>query len=200
MASSWVRRSVSGLFSNPPEAELFPVIFRRFPPAEPVGNTFCFVVRNFSGYFYFSRWPGGTVHRRTLPAIIGRAVRVLSRPAALHVGSIILSSSGAWSCLRLPTARSTLVRFVASVPGKDRRSLAFSRWPGRSEVRRMFSAPIGRVPLTPAGMSGGTFGSHRPLPPWKMTITLRAHIAFVASVPGKSRQSLIFGLYGFGVL
>ena len=31
MASSWVRRSVSGLFSNPPEAELFPVMLRRFP-------------------------------------------------------------------------------------------------------------------------------------------------------------------------
>ena len=30
-ASSWVSWSVSGLFSNPPEAELFPVIFRRFP-------------------------------------------------------------------------------------------------------------------------------------------------------------------------
>ena len=30
-ASSWVRRSVSGLFSNPPEAELFPVMLRRFP-------------------------------------------------------------------------------------------------------------------------------------------------------------------------
>ena len=31
MASSWVSWSVSGLFSNPPEAELFPVLLRRFP-------------------------------------------------------------------------------------------------------------------------------------------------------------------------
>ena len=65
---------MSGLFSNPPEAELFPVIFRRFPPAEPVGNTFSFVVRDFSGYFYFSRWPGGTYLPRMLVAVIGRII------------------------------------------------------------------------------------------------------------------------------
>ena len=165
-------------------------------PAEPVGNTFCFVVLNFSGYFHFSRWPGGTVHRRTLPAIIGRAVRVLSRPAALHVGSIILSSSGAWSCLRLPTARSTLVRFVASVPGKNRRSLAFSRCPGLVWRRRELAAAIcARIPV--AGIiSTSALRQRRRL----VALRLRPVIAFVASVPGKNRQSLFFGLYVFGVL
>ena len=55
MASSWVRRSVSGLFSNPPEAELFPVMLRRFPrwnrsttrfvlPAGSLAVTFIFPV------------------------------------------------------------------------------------------------------------------------------------------------------------
>ena len=71
---SGCRRSVSGLFSNPPEAELFPVIFRRFPPAEPVGNTFSFVVRNFSGYFSFSRWPGGLDTRPMVKASIWGSV------------------------------------------------------------------------------------------------------------------------------
>ena len=107
-------------------------------PAEPVGNTFCFVVRNFRGYFYFSRWPGRLEPRRKLAAIIGlrpgmsmigAGIRFLSRPT-------LPMSATTW--LMRP-----VVAFVASVPGKNRRSLAFSRWPGRLETRCLAAALIG---------------------------------------------------------
>ena len=70
-----VRRSVSGLFSNPPGRRqtgnlgsrvmpLSPGCSPPAAPAEPGGDTFRLVVRQFSGYFYFSRWPGGMAVRR----------------------------------------------------------------------------------------------------------------------------------------
>ena len=40
--------------------------------AEPVGNTFCFACRNFSGYFSFSRWPGRLLRRWKLAGGIGQ--------------------------------------------------------------------------------------------------------------------------------
>ena len=80
MASSWVRRSVSGLFSNPPEAVVASGNASSAALAEPVGNTFCFACRNFSGYFYFSRWPGRLEVRRMLAAGIGPPVPPLVAP------------------------------------------------------------------------------------------------------------------------
>ena len=59
-----------------------------------------------------------------------------------------------WECPRRPPllrSSSSVVAsaFVASVPGKNRRSLAFSRWPGRLEHRRKLAAPTCRRRLMP---------------------------------------------------
>ena len=135
---SGCRRSVPGLFSNPPGGRqtgnfgsrvmlLSPGCSPPAAPAEPGGNTFRLVVRQFSGYFYFSRWPGRLEGCRMLAALIGLrplltlalVIRCLSRPTAL---------------VPLPPRSPSLgSAFVASVPGKNRQSLAFSRWPGRLE-------------------------------------------------------------------
>ena len=110
-----------------------------------------------------------------------------------------------WECPRRPPlsrSSSSVVAsaFVASVPGKDRQSLAFSRWPGGMESLRKLADLIGRqrrVSLTLRLFSRFTLLARvccRSGSPG------RPVFAFVASVPGKSRQSLFFGLYGFGVL
>ena len=162
-------------------------------PTELVDNTFCFVVRNFSGYFHFSRCPGRLELRRMLAVPIGR--RLLMGMAGLNC----------WECPRRPPlsrSSSSVVAsaFVASVPGKDRQSLAFSRWPGGMESLRKLADLIGRqrrVSLTLRLFSRFTLLARvccRSGSPG------RPVFAFVASVPGKSRQSLFFGLYGFGVL
>ena len=81
--------------------------------------------------------------------------------------------------------------FVASVPGKSRQSLAFSRWPGRLEHRRKLAAPIGRLVTRISGIIGSFCRLPR-APVWSAGCSLISSLAFVASVPGKSRQSLAF--------
>ena len=106
-----------------------------------------------------------------------------------------------WECPgRPPLSRSSssvvASAFVASVHGKNRRSLAFSRCPGLVWRRRELAAAIcARIPV--AGIiSTSALRQRRRL----VALRLRPVIAFVASVPGKNRQSLFFGLYVFGVL
>ena len=135
---SGCRRSVPGLFSSPPGGRqtgdfgsrvmpLSPGCSPPAAPAEPGGNTFRLVVRQFSGYFYFSRWPGRLEDCRMLAARIGPG-RVLRRTSPLPALCRLLVRP-----TPVPSTRPTAIAFVASVPGKDRQSLAFSRWPGGLE-------------------------------------------------------------------
>ena len=156
-------------------------------PMEPVGNTFYFVVRDFSGYFHFSRCPGRLELRRMLAVPIGR--RLLMGMAGLNC----------WECPRRPPlsrSSSSVVAsaFVASVPGKDRQSLAFSRWPGRLVPRLLLAVSIG-LPLRIGLLAWRIFWRYCRLGhPQSIRKVSRILTAFVASVPGKSRQSLFFGL------
>ena len=150
--------------------------------------------RYFSGYFSFSRWPGRLETRRLAAARIGPAPLVLTLSM---VESYLSRQAELVSGLAGRTCRS-FAAFVASVPGKDRQSLAFSRCPGGMESLRKLADLIGRqrrVSLTLRLFSRFTLLARvccRSGSPG------RPVFAFVASVPGKNGQSLCFGLYGFG--
>ena len=108
-----------------------------------------------------------------------------------------------WECPRHPPlsrSSSSVVAsaFVASVPGKDRQSLAFSRWPGRLVPRLLLAVSIG-LPLRIGLLAWRIFWRYCRLGhPQSIRKVSRILTAFVASVPGKSRQSLFFGLCGSG--
>ena len=61
----------------------------------------------------------------------------------------------------------------------------------------MLAAPIGRLVMRISGIIG-SFCRLPLAPAWSAGCSRVSSLAFVASVPGKSRQSLFFGLCGFG--
>ena len=123
MASSWMSWSVSGLFSNPPEAELFPVMLRRFPRRNR-SATGCvsLCLPGFQRLLHFSRWPGRLGPSRMLAARIGPRILVMlwARCGGFCVLALLRARSS-----RGRKARRAVSAFVASVPGKDRQSLVF---------------------------------------------------------------------------
>ena len=135
---------------------------------------------------------GSSVARGSCAGTIGRLISYLMLGRFTCVWTVR-------PCAMTSLRTASSLAFVASVPGKSRRSLAFSRWPGRLRRRRVLAARIG-PPLVPSQATAlrslcPLVVLPSPLPPPCRSLT-----AFVASVPGKNRQSLFFGIVGFWVL